>query len=122
MDGRRRFGVGRSGEDAARRFLEARGFRTIETNYFSRWGELDLVMADGAFVVIVEVKRRQTATFGGGEEAVTAGKRRHLARATAAFLRERGWDDRPVRFDVVVVTPGGLQHYPEAFLLDSPFF
>lgn len=62
--------VGRSGEDLAALYLRACGYSLIERSYRSRWGEIDLVMRQGAQVVFIEVKSRRTALFGPPEEAV----------------------------------------------------
>ena len=39
---------GQEAEKLARRFLEARGLRMLAANYRCRYGELDLIMHDGA--------------------------------------------------------------------------
>ena len=89
-------------EAAALRFLEANGLRLLARNASARGGELDLVMADGATVVFVEVRYRADAAFGGGAASVDRGKRRRLVRAAGLFLAGHpGATQRPCRFDVV---------------------
>ncbi|MDQ3023224.1 MAG: YraN family protein, partial [bacterium] len=49
--------MGAAGEDAALRYLRARGYRLLERNLrLGRSGELDLVMKDGGTLVFIEVK------------------------------------------------------------------
>ena len=92
-------------ETAALRFLEADGLRLLARNASARGGELDLVMADGAAVVFVEVRYRSSAAFGGGAASVDAGKRRKLVRAARAWLlRHPRHADAPCRFDVVAAS------------------
>ena len=50
--------VGRRGEDAALRHLESAGLTLLERNYRCRGGEIDLVMQEGATLVLVEVRLR----------------------------------------------------------------
>jgi putative endonuclease len=111
--------AGRRGESAAAALLSARGLRLLAMNHLCRSGEVDLVMEDGDVLVFVEVKKRTTTTFGDGEEAVTPGKCRRIVRAAMNFIQYRRLGDRLVRFDVVVLEPGGAaRHYPAAFVPD----
>ena len=112
--------LGRRGERLAERFLKKQGLKTVARRYNTRAGEIDLVMRAGQTVVFVEVKTRADRVFADPQDAVNAEKRRRLLKAVRWFLRERGWEDEPCRFDVVAVTlpPAGkaeIEHFPEAF-------
>jgi putative endonuclease len=82
-------------------------------------GEIDLVMQDGQQVVFVEVKARRA---GNAAAAVTADKRRRIARAAALWVARHGMPRAGCRFDVVTVEGRGsgvvVEHLPSAF--DSP--
>ena len=96
---------GAGAERAARRHLESRGLRTLATNYRWRGGELDLVMHDGAELVIVEVRYRRDASQVHPFDTVTAAKQRRILRATERLLQQESALSRlPVRFDVVAVS------------------
>jgi len=111
--------TGRRGEDLAAEHLTGRGFRLIERNVRTPYGEIDLVMLDGRVVVFVEVKARTSQAFGRPGEAVGPVKRRHLSKAALSYLARRGWHDRRARFDVVAVIMDGaearLDHLADAF-------
>ena len=93
---------GDEAEAAARAHLAAAGLRILASNAAARFGELDLVMLDGATVVFVEVRYRRSARFGGGAASVDAGKRRRLVLAAQQFLAaHRRYRDAPCRFDVI---------------------
>ena len=98
----------RAGEEAeiiARRYLEAAGLRVIALNYRCRRGELDLVMHDGAQLVVVEIRYRRSAQLMTPAETVDRGKRCRIAAAAAHFLqRNTNYGDNPVRFDVIGMT------------------
>ena len=91
-------------------------------------GELDLVVfrrrPQGPEVVFVEVKTRGRASHGAPWEAVTADKRRRIARAAALFLQRHRVKNAAVRFDVVGITwPDGpaeptVERFEHAF--DAP--
>ncbi len=99
--------LGRLGEDLAREHLERLGFRVLERNYRTRFGELDLIVCDDATIVFVEVKtRRLGASAGSALESVSPRKQRQVRGMAAAWLVDS--NDRPrsaeLRFDVVAVT------------------
>lgn len=111
---------GRWAEDAACRHLEALGYRCEARNVRLAGGEIDLVALQGDVLVFVEVKARRAPGRAG--EAVTADKRRRLARAAAAWIARRGLPAGGCRFDVVTVEGRGedvgVEHLPNAF--DAP--
>lgn len=113
---------GEYGEQAARRFLEKKGFRHAESNFATRWGEIDLIMADDDTVVFVEVKHRRGAEFGGGEEAITWSKMKHIERVAMIYIQQKRIHNHPMRFDVVVIGPEGIHHYQNAFMASGEFY
>jgi putative endonuclease len=112
---------GARAEEQARRFLELQGLRTVERNFRTRRGELDLVMEQGPVLVFVEVRFRKDRRFGGPLESVSPAKCRRVALAAAEFLgQRREWRDRPCRFDVAAIcgdAPGQVEWIRDAFQL-----
>src|SRR5947209_15299859 len=53
--------LGQLGEQLAAEHLVRRGFRIMERNYRTRWGELDIVAFDGHTLAFCEVKTRRLA-------------------------------------------------------------
>ncbi|PYE14045.1 uncharacterized protein UPF0102 [Williamsia limnetica] len=56
--------VGQLGEDLAADFLDGLGWVVLVRNWRCRYGELDLIAAEGPDLVVVEVKTRSGALFG----------------------------------------------------------
>ncbi len=111
---------GAEAERRAAEYLLARGFSILDRCFRAAGGEIDLVARDGGSVVFVEVKARSSNAFGGPLAAVTRDKRRRLARAAASYLALRGLSEAPARFDVVAVTPLGIEHVADAFRPGEP--
>ena len=107
--------IGKSGEDRAARYLMELGYELLETNYASRFGEIDLVMRDGDSVVFCEVKTRKSAAFAEGWEAVTQAKQKRLRLTAQLWLVQNG--EQPARFDVIVIYTGSghIEHMIDAF-------
>jgi putative endonuclease len=97
--------LGRRGEDLAHRFLREKGYIIVARNYRLSSGdaEADLIAWDGATLVFVEVKSRETAAFGPPERAIGEEKHTHMLRIAREYTRkaETPWDR--IRFDVVTV-------------------
>lgn len=115
--------LGRLGEQLALEHLERLGCVLVARNHRTRFGELDLVVADGRSLVFVEVKTRRGTRPGRAWESLHAAKRAQVRRMAAAFLaevRDRPWADA-LRFDAIGVTidPRGalvaLEHLEAAF-------
>ena len=50
--------IGNDGEDLACAYLESKGWRILERNYFFEHSEVDIVAYDDTAIVFVEVKFR----------------------------------------------------------------
>ncbi len=82
----RRPTLGRLGEDAAARYLVARGYRIVARNVRADRVELDLIARRGPLLVFVEVKTRRGTDHGRAAEAVDPRKQRRLRHGARAWL------------------------------------
>lgn len=123
-----RIETGRAGERHAERHLAAAGYRVLDRNFRTRFGELDIVATRHARLVFCEVRARvHTAPCGVALALESIGplKRQRLRRMAREWLAERGGAGAPgadaVRFDaigVAVDARGGLlalEHVEDAF-------
>lgn len=78
---------GQLGEDIAAHYLKKKGYKILQNNYHSRFGEVDLVCqtSDGAWA-FVEVKFRRSNKFGSPEESVTTGKLKKIIKTAQMYL------------------------------------
>jgi putative endonuclease len=89
------------------------GLRLLERNYRCRGGEIDLVMLEGATLVLVEVRLRTSAEFGGAAASVARSKQRRFILAAKHLLLTRpGYRRMGVRFDVVAIDAGSTADTP----------
>ena len=110
--------AGDAGEDAALAFLQDRGLRLLVRNYRTPGrggGEIDLIMrAPDTTLVFVEVRRRRSTSHGGAAASVGWTKQRRIVFAAQHYLaRLRVLP--PCRFDVLEVTPEGVNWLQAAF-------
>ena len=106
--------LGKHAEDAAAAYLASLGMRVLARNVRGRGGEIDIVAAEGATIVFVEVKARRGRAFGSAIAAVDARKRRRL-RATAEDYLQVVAPRAQARFDVLTVEPAGMRLHRNAF-------
>jgi putative endonuclease len=102
-----RIEIGALGEQLAVEHLHGLGLRIVARNWRCRYGELDVIAAEGAnTLVFVEVKTRTGDGFGGVAEAVTPQKVRRIRRLAGLWLagQESGWSQ--IRIDVIGVRLG----------------
>jgi putative endonuclease len=97
---------GQDAERQAEAFLESRGLSRVARNWRCRFGEIDLVMRDGATLVFVEVRLRSRSDFGGAAASVTAAKQKKLLAAARQYLSSLRATP-PCRFDVVALSGPG---------------
>jgi putative endonuclease len=79
----------------------------VQRNWRCRYGELDVIAADGdSAVVFVEVKTRTGDGFGGLEQAVTPRKLRRIRRLAGIWLAGQDARWHGLRIDVIGVRVG----------------
>ena len=116
--------LGRRGEDLAAEHFSRLGYRVLDRNHRTRFGELDLILADPdeATIVFCEVKSRRLGS-GDWRDNLHEAKRKQVRTMAAAWLAKV--TNRPfgadLRFDAVGVTLDGhgdlvrLDHLEGAF-------
>lgn len=95
--------LGKNGEDIAVEYLQQKGYKIIERNFYSKVGEIDIIALKDEYIVFVEVKTRSSNQYGTPSEAVTKEKIKHLYRTARYYLYTRNLQDEYIRFDVIEV-------------------
>jgi putative endonuclease len=105
------------GEAYAAAYLREQGYRIVEQNVRTPYGEIDLVAAEGGgegqtlhdrsdnrpVTVFVEVKTRRSTSYGYPEQAVTHRKREHMLAAAQAYMQAHPELEGDWRVDVIAV-------------------
>ncbi|MFZ2199612.1 MAG: YraN family protein [Microgenomates group bacterium] len=94
--------TGNKGESLAAEHLMMKGYKILQRNYRSKWGEVDIIAKINNIVVFVEVKTKTTDKFGEPWEMVNHWKIEQVKRMGQVWCREYAWEGR-VRVDVVGV-------------------
>ena len=113
--------IGRDGEEIAAEYLRNNGYRIVEKNYKNRFGEIDVIAKDGNTVVFIEVKTRNTPSYGTPSSAVDSKKQQRIGKVALTYLTKKGLTQHPVRFDVVSICDGEIEVIRDAFELREDF-
>lgn len=113
---------GDEGEQAACDYLKKHGWKIVDRNVRRAGAEIDIIARKRKLIAYVEVKRRNTTDYGEASEAVDRRKKQHIARAAMLYSQQMRLDDTDQRFDIIEVTPQGINHIEDAFDLTDLFY
>ena len=110
---------GDSFERLAEAFLVREGFRILERNWQAGHKEIDIVAVKENLVAFVEVKGSRSGEYGHPSERVDHRKRENLIQAAQQYIIEHELIGFDFRFDLITFFEGKLEHYPDAFQMES---
>lgn len=108
--------VGHYYEQRAKKYLEAKGYTILVSNYRVRCGEIDLIARDKKYTVFIEIKYRKTIGYGSALESVTTYKQQKIIQVATYYMMCHKMIDTPVRFDVIGMTNDTITHIENAFM------
>ena len=83
-------------------FLAERNVQIIDTNFHSRFGEIDVVALDHEVLVFVEVRFRRASRFGSAVSSVTPKKQHKIIQTAHTFRSDHpAYCHRTCRFDII---------------------
>tara|TARA_R110002124_G_scaffold17532_3_gene73206 strand:- start:59431 stop:59790 length:360 start_codon:yes stop_codon:yes gene_type:complete len=110
--------LGKIGEQLAVDHLLRNGYDILDRNYTYLKAEIDIIAQKGDFIVIVEVKTRNSAFFGDPQDFVSKGKIKLLVKAANEYLISNNIE-KEVRFDIIAVLKNKqieqIEHFENAF-------
>lgn len=102
--------IGKHGELIAEKLLKKQGYKIIERNFNTRFGEIDIIAQDGEYTCFVEVRMRKSDAHGSPAETIDKFKREKIVRAARIYIQKHNLYDTPLRFDAVAIV-GDLHNY-----------
>ncbi len=108
--------LGRKGEDLTAKYLKKHGYKVLERNLRTPFGEADIVaLSPDGYTCFVEVKTRETAEYGEPSEAVNYAKRQRYRKMAGYWCMKKG-EELPVRFDIASICRGELEYFENAYI------
>lgn len=107
--------IGILGEEESRKYLKTKGYDILSSNKKIAGVEIDIIAKKGDIIVFCEVKSRETEKFGRGIEAIGKERIHRYSRAAKLFMADKSRRSCSLRFDVIEVTRGKIEHIEDAF-------
>jgi len=95
--------LGDYGQKLAVDFLRGKGYLIVQENYFSRYGEIDIIAKEADQLVFVEVKTRTGTAYGLPEEAIDQAKIKKMLATIGAYLSAKEINNDNYRLDAVAI-------------------
>lgn len=106
--------LGKAGEYKACAYLKKQGYKIIKRNYKNPFGEVDIIAGKEGVIAFIEVKTRRSDNFGQPSEAVNSNRRGRYVNAANYYFTGRQIDC-VVRFDIIEILNGEINHIENAF-------
>lgn len=91
--------IGAFGEDFTVKYLKKQGYKILERNFHSRFGEIDIIASKKNVIAFVEVKTRGENAIYSPREAVDFYKQQKCVKTAQMYLVQNSVELQP-RFDV----------------------
>jgi putative endonuclease len=88
----------------AENHLKSKGYRLIKRNYYTKIGEVDLIMKDtNGYYVFIEVKKRTGIDYGRPVEYINKYKMKKIIRTSEYYIVANKLSGNDFRFDAVEI-------------------
>ena len=110
------FRQGRRAEWLASQFMRLKGYRLLDRNVQTPYGEIDLVLRRDKTVIFAEIKLREGDVQAGAVVGWQQQQRISRAARHLAGLKRYGRPEDGIRIDLILLRPGRLpEHLPDAW-------
>ncbi len=114
--------AGAWGEAIAAEYLRKKRYKIVARGFYTRFGEIDLIVQNRKYLVFVEVKLRKSDRFAKAREFVDARKQEKLRLTASLYLAENPTTLQP-RFDVIEIyaPEGTATAAPDIYHMEDAF-
>ena len=105
--------LGKWGESIAADYIENNGYKILEKNFRTEYGEIDVIAEKEGVIVFVEVKTRTGKQYGHPEGAITPQKSLHMLESAQAYIQGHSDSAMEWRIDVIAIYKNKLGEYPK---------
>ena len=108
--------IGNNGEDQACKYLVESGFDIKKRNYYTRFGELDIIAQKGKQLHIIEVKYTNQFYIDSIYK-LNRKKIKRMIRSSQVFLDRMKLEGVYVQFDLIAIVGDQINHHKNIFSL-----
>jgi len=114
--------IGKEAETRGIEYLRKHGYKILDTNYSTPFGEIDIIAGNKKDIVFVEVKFRSSRDFGNPEEFVSKEKQLKIVKTAIHYLKAKRLTQENVRFDILSIGPEVTRFELIESAFESPSF
>ena len=107
--------LGRQGEELTVKYLTKQGYKILERNFKTPFGEADIIAFKDGTYCFVEVKTRESVEYGLPSEAVDY-KKRERYRKIAWYYCDMLREEVNCRFDIASIIGDKLEYFENAYI------
>jgi putative endonuclease len=113
--------VGFAKEKEVVEYLKNLKYKIIETNFSTKFGEIDIIAKHEDTIVFIEVKYRKSLYGGTPQEAVTFKKQKKIIKSAMVYIKQNNIKDS-IRFDIAAVDNNKIEIIESAFALKEQLY
>lgn len=99
-------------ENAALRWLKAKGLKVVAKNYRSSEGKIDIIMKDGDSLCFIAVKYLGLQEHHEHGDKLAKSEQQKMVRGANSFtVHQHKYHHYPRRYDALIITPGRDEPY-----------
>ena len=102
-------------ESIAIKYLINEGYIILNRNFYTRFGEIDIICKYKGILVFVEVKYRNSLRYGYPGEAITTSKIHSICKSANYYIYKSGIRNMDIRFDCILICGNNISHIENAF-------
>jgi len=100
----------------AAKWLKDRGYKILDKNNSTKWGEIDIIVSKNDILIFVEVKLKTTEDYGTPEEMIGKNKLMQVRRTAEMYLLNnpdiaKQFDRYQIDAICIVEETGRISHY-----------
>ncbi|MCQ2969158.1 MAG: YraN family protein [Clostridium sp.] len=95
--------IGRYGENIAANYLINNGYKILNRNFQTRYGEVDIIGHKDDIIIFFEIKSRYTDSFGAPLESVTCYKQGKIISISSYYIYINNLYNYNIRYDVIEI-------------------
>jgi len=96
--------LGRAGEDYAVEMITQNGFKVIERNIHTKYGEIDIIAKKNGVWHFIEVRARQSDRFGSAGDSITERKKMAIVDTVDTYRQEKMSTEDKYQIDLIALT------------------
>ena len=95
--------IGRIGEKIAKKHLRSKGYKVLEENYKTKFGEIDLIVLKNKKITFVEVKTRRLRPIESPYLSVDWQKQERIRKLALYYIKRKQQDNINLGLDIISI-------------------